>query len=249
MAKQLPFKTAPRQLTTTVGSPDIGELEFPVYGSLIWYEREALRKADNGFNLFRESALVAGPIARAEGISHVEAHNIVMRILSASLGVATTLSEQEIELRAKHSEALGQLVDAVLAWNERRQLAAVTAVIANRLPGCEDWTEEDTRRAVPEAMLAAIYAFVSREEAAQTGDGDAVEQERQQAEELGKSPMEHGNPPQNPTGSGSTGDLERSIPAPENSAQTALELTPSATSSAPSKRVRGKNANASTASS
>ena len=242
---QLPFKTSPRQATHVVGNPSIGELEFPVYGSLLWHEREALRRADDGFSLFRESAMAAAPIAEAEGLSHIDAHAIVTRILGASLGTGAILEPHELEIRAKYSDVLSQLSDEVLAWNDRRQVAGVTALIASRLPGCEDWSEELTRTNITEALMSELYAFVSREE---TGTAQAKEpSEHELAEDLGKSSPAPGDPPQSPTGSGSTGDCDASTQEPLNSDQTALDLTPSDTSSAPSKRASGKNASGSTA--
>lgn len=248
MSKQLPFKVQPKQETTVIGNPDIGELEFPRYGSLLWFERDALRKADQGFSLFKESALVAAPIAKEEGITHLEAHTMVTRILGASLGVQTLLEPKELEIRAKYSPSLSALSDATVAWNDRRQIAGVTAVIANRLAGCEDWTTEDTS-ALGELLIAAIFGFVQAEEAGEAKPKDPIEEEREVAAELGKLRPEPGSPPPNPTGNASTGDSEPSTQEPVSSAQTALDLTPSDTSSAPSKRARDRNASASSATS
>ncbi len=248
MSKQLPFKVQPKQSTTTVGNPDIGELEFPRYGSLKWFERDALRQADQGFSLFKESALVAAPIAKEEGFTHVEAHTMVTRILGASLGVSTVLESKELEVRAKYSASLSTLSDATLAWNDRRQIAGVTALIANRLAGCEDWSEADTR-ALGEQLIAAIYGFVQAEEAGQQEQVSPEEEQRKLAEDLGKLRPEPGTPPPNPIGSGSTGDSEPSTPEPVSSGQTALDLTPSTTSSAPSKRVKDKSVSDSSATS
>ncbi len=246
VSKQLPFKVQPKQETTIVGNPDIGELEFPRYRSLLWFERDALRTADQGFSLFKESALVAAPIAKEEGLTHVEAHTMVTRILGASLGVATVLDTKELEVRAKYSSSLSALSDATLAWNDRRQIAGVTAVIANRLAGCEDWTEADTQ-ALGEQLIAAIYSFVQAEEAGQQEPSDPDEEQKKLAEDLGKLRPEPGNPPPNPTGSGSTGASEPSTQLPVSSDQTALDLTPSPTSSAPSKRAKDKSASDSSA--
>jgi hypothetical protein len=248
VSKPLPFKTQPRQAAVTVGNPEIGELEFPRYGSLRWFEREALRNADGGFSLFKESALVAAEIAKAEGLPHLDAHTMVTRILGAALGAGAVLTGQELELRAKYAGPLGALTDATVAWNDRRQIAGVTAVIVNRLPGCEDWSEADTRQ-LGELLIAAIFAFVQTEAGEQQEDSNAEEQERKTAEELGKLPPAPGNRPPNPTGSGSTGDCEPSTPEPMSSDQTALALTPSPTSSAPSKPANGRSAKGSSATS
>lgn len=246
---QLPFKTAPRQATQIVGNPEIGELEFPVYGSLLWHEREALRKADDGFSLFRESAIVAAPIAQAEAISHIDAHAIVTRILGASLGTGTLLESNELEIRAKYSDTLSQLNDRVVAWNDRRQVAGVTALIANRLEGCSDWTEQDTRSRITESLMAALYNFLSQEEAGQVQAKPDDEQQQELAQELGKSSPAHGSPNQNPTGQRSTGDSDASTQPLQSSDQTALALTPSASSSEPLKRERSKSGSGSTATS
>lgn len=248
VSKQLPFKVQPKQETTTVGDAGIGQLEFPRYRSLLWFEREALRKADQGFSLFKESGQVAALIAKKEGLSHVQAHTMVTRILGASVGVPTILEPNELEVRAKYSTSLSALADATLAWNDRRQIAGVTAVIANRLAGCDDWSDDDTR-ALGEKLIVAIYTFVQAEEAGQQEPLSPDEEQQKLVEDLGKLRPEPGNPPPNPTGSGSTGDSEPSTPEPVSSGQNASAPTPSAISSAPSKRAKDKSASASIATS
>lgn len=240
MSKQLPFKTRPAQDTVTVGTPAIGELEFPRYGSLLWFEREALRQADGGFSLFKESALVAAAIAPAEGLSHIDAHTMVTRILGAAVGVPTVLEPQELELRAKYAQPLGTLTEATVAWNDRRQIAGVTAVIANRLAGCQDWGADDTR-ALGEQLINAIYTFVQAEESGQEPERSGEQEQQELVTELGKLQPAPGAPPPNPTGDASTGVSGASTPEPASLSQTALALTPSATSSTPSKRASGKS--------
>ncbi len=246
---QLPFKTAPKQDTQVVGTPEIGELEFPVYRSLVWHEREALRRADAGFSLFKETAAVAAQIAPEEELSHLDAHAMVTRILGASLGTGAILNTRETEVRARHSAVLSALNDRVVAWNDRRQLAGVTALIANRLPGCSDWTEDDTRSQLTEALIVALYGFLSAEEAGQAPEQGAEEQQQELTQELGKSLPEPGSPHPSPTGEPSTGDSDASTPEPSNLDQTALDLIPSATSSAPSKREKSKSVSGSIATS
>lgn len=245
---QLPFKTQPRQETRLIGTADTGQLEFPVFHALKWNERQALRKADAGFSLFRETALVAAPIAEGEGLSHLDAHAMVTRILSAALGVNTILQPNELEIRAKYSEPITSLIDQVVAWNDRRQIAGVTAVIVNRLPACQDWTEADTLE-LGEPLIAAIYNFVSEEEAGQAPQRTEDEEQAELIRDLGKSSPEPGSLPLSPTGSESSGDSGASTQELQSSGQTALALTPSPTSSAPSKKESGKNGSGSTAAS
>lgn len=246
MAKLLPFKTQPRQATVVVGTEETGQLEFPKYGSLLWYEREALRKADAGFSLFKEAAILATKIAREEGITNIDAHSMVTRILGASLGIGTVLSAQEGEIRSKYGKELSELNTATVDWHDRRTVAGVTAVIANRLPGCEDWTEADTVAKVTESMMVAIFAFVQSEESPQVDDQNAAQADQELAADLGKLPPAPGSPQKSPTGDPSTGSSDASTQEPQSSDQPSLELTPSTTSSAPSRRVSGKSANDST---
>lgn len=243
MQGALPFKSKPKQETKLVGTADTGVLEFPVYHSLLWHERQALREADGDYNMFKETALLAGAIAASEGRSDVlDLQQAVIAILSNAMGVAMPMDDATKALRIKYIGELKELTDKTVAWNDRRTLAGVTAFIQNRLDGFVDWDESIVQRHVTQDLMVQIYNFVTEEEAGQSNAQDDERAEVDEAAELGKSSTEPGDLPQSPTGEASTGDSDSSTPVATSSDQSASEASPSPASSEPSKPEKSKSA-------
>ncbi len=235
---QLPFKTSPRTETATVGNAQIGELSFPLYGSLSWAERDQLRRFDEAEDPFRLLGQLSLEISKAEGIEHLQSFRLVSRMLGAG-----ELNDEEQALRLRHLDRLQAFTASAMARGARRQLVMVTAGIANRLPGCEDWTEEDTRK-LPESLIEAIAVFMAGEEARTltTEEKEPGAADAELAEALGKSLPEPTNDPPNPTGEPSSG--ASSEPSPEMPASPPKRSRGSrSTSSAPrSRRSTSKTA-------
>ena len=132
MKTALPFKSAPRQTTELIGNEECGILEMPVYGSLVWHEMQAVRKADNGYNLFKESALVAGKIALTEKRADLRAIQLqVIALMQAGMGLPPQqdIDDDMLRMKVEHASLLNDLDVGVKDWNDRRMLAAVTSLI------------------------------------------------------------------------------------------------------------------------
>lgn len=247
MKTALPFKSQPKQEMRLVGNEDTGILEFPVYNSLLWHEQQAVRRIDREFNFWRESVLTASEICKEEEGAELSQMSLeVMAICTFALGAAPNISENGARIRLHHAEKLDDLMNRAIAWNDKRQLAAVTSLIQNRLEGFQDWDEVLVNRHLTTKLLAQIYEFFSSEENAMTAAQDDERVEIDEAAEMGKSPTEPGDPPPSPTGEGSTGASSSSTPEPESSAGSDSEASPSPASSTPSKEEKRKSVSAST---
>ncbi len=247
MKTVLPFKSEPKLETRLIGDEQCGVLEFPVYKSLLWHERAALRKADGTFNMFKETAMVAGKIAKIEEREDLlNLQQVVITLLTVGMGLPGQLSDEMMRIRVEHAELLNSLQVEVSEWNDRRQLAGVTALIRCRLEGFADWDETLVEANVKEDLMVHLYNFVTSEEnkvsEAQDDDRNEVDEE----ELVGKSPEASTESPPGPTGDASAGDSSSSTPDVPSSAGTNSEASPSPESSTPTKEAKSKSAKAST---
>lgn len=236
---QLPFKTAPVRHSRTIGNPSTGEVEFPVYGSLLWEEREAVREHDSNADPFRAIGSLANEIAEAEGIEPADAFGLVAKILRGG----QALDPEEVKIRVRHLVRIQSFTVQALTRSASRRVALVTAGIRARLEGCEAWTLEDTRQ-LPEALIEAIGMFLDEEEARMTQPNEAPpEQARAElTEALGKSPTEPMSDPPNPTGQPSSGASSTHSPETHDSAPTTSPGSQSPSSVARSRQRRSRSA-------
>ena len=245
--QSLPFKVSPATSTREVGSPSVGVLVFPVHGSLLWAERDALRQLDEREDPFSAVAKLALAIAEAEGLEPVQAFGVVERILGSGIGASLPaghkLSTEDQAIRLRHLERIRAFVTSAMGRGVRRQVALVTAGIRCRLQGCEDWSEVDTQR-LPEALIEAVAEFMASEESA--GMEAKARTTAELAEALGKSLPEPTADPPSPTGQPSSGDSSEPIQGTIDSVPSASPSSPSASSPAPSKRRTGRTARSST---
>lgn len=247
MKTVLPFKSQPKQETRLIGDERCGVLEMPVYKSLLWHERAALRKADGTFNMFKETAMAAGKIAKLEertDLLHLQ--QMVITLLTVGMGLPGQLSDEMMRIRVEHAEILNQLQVEVTEWNDRRQLAGVTALIRCRLEGFADWDETLVEANVKEDLMVHLYNFLTSEENKGIEAQDEDRQEVDEEELVGKSSEANTENPPSPTGDGSTGASSSSTPDATSSAGTTSEASPSPESSTPTKEAKSKSAKAST---
>lgn len=248
MKTQLPFKSTPVAETRLVGDEDCGVLQLPVYGSLLWHEREAVRIADQGFDMFKQTAMAAGEIARREERSDLRAiHLTLIELMQSSMGLPGNVTDEMLQIRVTHADVLNQLSEDTMAWNDRRQLKAVTALIQNRLgPDFVEWDEVLVSRHINVKLMGYLYDFFYKEETQQARSQDEDRSEVDEDEMLGKSSEESTKAQQNPTGDASIGDSSSSTPEVKSSAGTDSEANQSPESSTPTKRAKSKPAPTST---
>jgi len=241
MKTQLPFKSAPKQEARLVGNAECGILEMPVYGSLVWHEVQAVRKADNGYNLFKESALVAGKIALSEKRADLRAIQLqVIALMQAGMGLPPTqpIDDDMMRMKVEHADLLNDLEVGVKDWNDRRMLAAVTSLVQNRLPGFSDWDEVMVTRHIRKDLMEELYGFFREEEYAQAEAQDDERNEVDEEEAVKKSSTATGKSQPSPTGEQSSGDSSSSTQEAEISPTNASEASPSSESSEPSKQAK-----------
>ena len=242
MKTVLPFKAKPKQDTMLVGDEKCGILEMPTYGSLLWHERQAVREADSGFNMFKEAALAAGAIAKAEDRTDLlKIQQEVINLLQLSMGLSVNVTEEGVRLRVEHAPVINDLMDRIIAWNDRRQLAAVTALVQNRLEGFADWDEVMVQRHITCDLMVYLYDFFALEESNQSRAQDDERNEVDEEELVGKSSEASGKNPPNQTGDTSSGDSSSSIPVVVTSTGNDSEASQSSESSTPTPTEKPKN--------
>lgn len=152
----LPWLTppAPRR-TVVVGNPQVGELEFPVHGDLLWGETVAIDAmlADEE-STTTAAAQLAETIAEAEGMPLLDAYDWVE---GAILG---TLSEEQRERTVRYQSELTQLRATFSRLGQARMSATVTALLQQRIN--PDWTLADTST-LPGELFEAIWQFAEAE--------------------------------------------------------------------------------------
>jgi len=243
MKTQLPFKSAPKQETKLVGDAENGVLEMPVYGSLLWHELQAVRKADNGYNLFKETALAAGQVVMREkrtDLRNVQLQVIALMHADVGLKPQMPINDEMMRMKVEHADLLNKLVVEMQEWNDRRMLAAVTALVQNRLPGFAEWDEVMVERNIRFGLMDKLYTFFREEELAQAGAQDDERNEVDEEEAVKKSSKANGKSQQSPTGEESSGDSNSSTQEVVISPMNVSEVSPSSESSGHSKPVKNK---------
>jgi hypothetical protein len=235
---QLPFVVAPKRETRTISATVNGEvcsLEFPVFGSLLAGEEIAIREHEYQSIVTRESSRLADALLTS-GHTEIEAQRLAIRILSTRLGIPVPLEPAEQRLMLAHSGLIAEMTIILGKAHRQQVLRTVTAAIAHRLPGCKEWTEDDSSE-LPEPLQTAIYSFIGDE---QNGTQPAKSPEElidSMVETLGKlAPQDSSTPPQS-TGPQPTGDAADSGQLLLSSAATDSQPSQSPTSRKRSRKV------------
>lgn len=180
----LPFVQAPKKHPPRrVGNENSGILELPVYGGLTVGEVSTISELlAEEQTAFVKGAQIADAIATEEGISLMEAFNLIENAVSGvELEPAAEL------LRIKHAGRIAEVARVYAASGQRHQEASVTAILRNRL-GLPDWDLADTQK-LDSALFANVWQLVQDEQAA-----EGRENEPPSEADLKKQPPEPGTP-------------------------------------------------------
>ena len=230
MPSQLPWVVAPTIRKQTVSATIDGQecsLEFPVYGALKGRERVHIREHLYQAVVYRESSRLADALV-GEGIEETKAQRLAIRVLSTRLGVPLPLDAEEQRILLRHAPLIADIQCVIAEEDERQRVRTVAAVIIHRLPGCQDWTDDDAGN-LPLPLQAAIFRFAESEQNANQPARTPDELVDEMVDTLGKLAPESLPPPS--TGDTSTGDAGSSGPTHPSSPQTDSETSPSNTSS------------------
>jgi len=220
---QLPFKTAPTERKVVVGSPEIGELEFPAYNGLTVAETNWLQQSGANKTAFAFTARCALKIAKEEKVKPIDAHAFVAKVLAGGVGANVQFTPKEENWQVKYLPDLEQAGLEVLEVSVKNQIALVTTVIRHRLEGQSEWDLQATRT-LPQALVDAIYTFAISE---QSG-GVAYDEEKAQeelAEALGKSQKAPTKKRSRSSGRKSSTSSEASIQEIQTSVESDLEAS------------------------
>jgi len=203
----LPFIQAPKQhAPRKVGNTNSGILEIPVYGGLTVGEAATINEllaAEQ--SAFVRGAQIADAIAKEEGITLLEAFNLIENAIS---GVA--LEEAAEHLRLKHADRISDVARVYAASGQRHQDASVTAILRSRL-SLSDWSLADTHT-LDGALFADIWQLVQDEQ-----DAEGRTSEPPSEADLKKQPPEAGSPSKR---TGRKSPSSSSTDTPANSAET-----------------------------
>lgn len=239
MPPTLPFTVAPKRETRTVSAEVNGQtcsLEFPVFGSLLAGEEVDIRDSDYQAAVYRESSRLADALV-SEGTEETAAQRLAIRCLSTRLGIPVPLEPTEQRILLRHADLVAQ-IQATLAADYAQQIRrTVTAAIVHRLPGCREWTADDTDT-LPMPLQQAIAAFIDSERNAGQPSKTPEELIEVMTDTLGKLAPTADASQSPPTGGSSTGAAASSGPTIQTSAETVSPDSPSPTSSRRSRKAR-----------
>ena len=238
---QLPFVVAPKRETRLIEATVNGEvcsLQFPVYGSILAGEDIAIRDHEYQAAVYRQSSRLADALL-GDGLGEIEAQRIAIRILSTRMGIPVPLEDSEQRLMIHHSDLVANLQSDLAEAYQQQVIRTVTAAIANRLPGCSDWTAADTE-SLPQPLQAAISTFIDEERNGKKPEKTAEELIDGMVETLGKLGPQDDHPSNPSTGVPPTGAADDSGLPLLSSA-----LIPSPDSPPPTSKRRSRKVNAS----
>ena len=185
MAKQLPFKTAPKTEVFTVGNATIGELEFPRLGDITVREQAYINDNLATNSTFLEIARISNKVAKAAKIQPVAAHRFLTKCATFALTQSGEFSENEGDLRIRFAREIEELCSFLLTNQVQRQMVTCAALIRYRLEGMGDFTAEDAAE-LPQTLLNEIYGFALIETGAAEEEPEEENADKQLEERLGK---------------------------------------------------------------
>lgn len=257
MARALPFETAPVPAFHEIGTAESGKLKFRQLRAVSIAERTAVREADRSDDLFVAMGELADKIHREANTLKDQAGDrqtspyieicsetrakaydcLQLAIAVLDAGELPRGAGPEVELALRHTEAVRVLQQQKSQNNEARVIRQATVMIQQRLQGCSDWTDHDTRALDSEALILDIALFFQQEQAGLDGVV-ALQEQRKQLEEieeaLGKLLPATGSPPSIPTGETSTGSAAPPTQVAQSLNHSVSATSPSPTSSMPS---------------
>ena len=233
--RTLPFEVLPQVETRLVGRPQTGQIRLPVVQGLRLAERQAVRQGDESDAIFKATAELALKIAaEQDGLEAGQALAMLSRIVAEGIGANVVLAGGEAEIKMRYSGEIAHLIDWNMRNDEARAIRAATALIASRVDGQRDWSEDDTRK-LHEDLIRDLYAFFLGEELKLNEPYDEEKAMAQMNEALGKLRPASGNHPPNPTGPATSGSANAPTPTTGGSAPS---TSPSSRSRSSSRRSR-----------
>jgi hypothetical protein len=243
---QLPFVVAPKRETRIVSATvndEVCSLEFPVFGSILAGEDIAIRDHEYQGAVYREASRLADAILLSDAntvATEQEANTIAIRLLSHRMGIPVPLEPAEQRILMQESELIASMQSTLAEEYQRQVVRIVTAAIANRLPGCRDWSEADTE-GLPQPLQTAIANFIDDERRGKAPAKSPDELVQEMTETLGK--LAPSSAPEEPTPSPSTGPeptgaADGSGPPPQSSPPIDSPASPAPTSTRRSKKAK-----------
>jgi len=241
MTKQLPFDVQPTAELRSVGDGErTGTIKLPVIRGVRLAERLYVMDGDDTDQLFRETAELAVRIASERDVEVLDAYKMLNRVLANAQGVKIDLAPVEFDLIVRYGTEIEDLSARHLASNQRQAVRAATALIRSRVPGMEEWTDQDTCT-LHEGLIRALHAFYLAEAAGMSEELDPDAAIASLTEALGKWQPGLGDPPPNPTGEPSSGSSSTTSPESQASPANGSPSSPSPSSSRPSKKPSDKS--------
>jgi hypothetical protein len=180
----LPFLQAPAKASTrVVGNEASGTLQVPVLGGLTVAESAAIQELLSGDqSTFVKAAQIADAIAKAEGVTLVEAFELVEAAVAGR-----DLEPEAMAMKLRHAARMEEMGQVLRSAGERTRQATVTALIRHRL-GMPEWSMADTQ-GLHRRLFDELYRLAEDE----TVTEDLPSKPRSE-EELGKPPAGGGSP-------------------------------------------------------
>lgn len=137
----LPFLQAPAKASKrVVGNEASGTLEVPVLGGLTVAESATIQELlAKDQSTFVKAAQIADAIAKAEGVTLVEAFELVEAAVAGR-----ELEPEAMAMKLRHAARMEEMGQVLRSAGERTRQATVTALIRHRL-GMAEWGMEDTQ--------------------------------------------------------------------------------------------------------
>ncbi len=137
----LPFLQAPAKVSKrVVGNEASGTLEVPVLGGLTVAESATIQELlAKDQSTFVKAAQIADAIAKAEGVTLVEAFELVEAAVAGR-----ELEPEAMAMKLRHAARMEEMGQVLRSAGERTRQATVTALIRHRL-GMAEWGMEDTQ--------------------------------------------------------------------------------------------------------
>lgn len=172
----LPFLQAPATPEKRiVGNEASGTLEVPVLGGLTVAESATIQDLLSGDqNTFVKAAQIADAIAKAEGVTLVEAFELVQTAVTGD-----NMEPEALAIKLRHAARIVELGQVLQSSGPRTRMATVTALVRHRL-GVPEWSMEDTEK-MHRKLFEGLYQLAEDETATEN-----LPSKPRTEEELGK---------------------------------------------------------------
>jgi hypothetical protein len=158
-------------------------------GDLSVRESQFIAETVGKWSSFVEIAKLSNKIARIEKMAPLAAHRFISQCIASALGMGDDPKGKAAEIhenrRLKFAEEIESLTSMLTRHQWRRQVAMAAAMVRFRVPGCEEYTEEDVEK-LPESLVLALSQFAMEEQVARMETPTEAEADAETVEGLGK---------------------------------------------------------------